>query len=214
MHLPRLSFKQLALLALAVAPRVTPGGPPELAGPTPIVPAILGTWQAGRVWAVDRKTHQMHVDHSPINPDLSDNSLMPYGQRIRLGSGYDKASDVAYWLIEWLVPYPPNALQYPFLQFHYTDVKGTKQIRQELISQEFTFEIASISDGYNKFFAPVGATKNSRVYILRCGANDEWVPQLYISKDRQQMWCFVGLDDNSPDYGLQEYHRVATTAHK
>ena len=211
MHLPRLSFKQLALLALAVAPRVTPGGPPALAGPTPIVPAILGTWQAGQVWAVDRDTHQLHVDHSPINPDLSDNRLMPYGQRIRLGSGYDKASDVAYWLIEWLVPYPPNACQYPFLQFQCANANGSKQLRQEAQSQEFTIEVDPKE--YDSF-VPVGATKISNVYILRCGANDEWVPEFYVSKDRQQMWCLIGLDDNAHYYGLQEYHRVATTAHK
>ena len=82
-----------------------PSSPPAVSSTTTAVPAILGTWQAGRVLAVNRKTHQMHVDHSPVDPDLSDNRLMPYGQRIRLGSGYDKAADVAYWLIEWLVPY-------------------------------------------------------------------------------------------------------------
>ena len=98
------------LLMLPVTSFTSPAHP--VAGAA-VVPAILGTWQAGRVLAVDRKTHQMHVDHSPVNPDLSDNSLMPYGQRIRLGSGYNKASDVAYWQIEWLVPYPPDACQFP-----------------------------------------------------------------------------------------------------
>ena len=173
------------------------------------MPAISGTWQAGRVLAVDRQTHQMHVDHSPVNPDLSDRCLMPYGQRIRLGSGYDKASDVAYWLIEWLVPYPPDACKFPFLQFQCADVKGVNILRQEPISQEFTFEIDSASDGYNEFFVPVGATRKSRVYLLRCGANDEWVPQLYVSKDRQHMWCLISFDDNAHYYGLQEYHRIS-----
>jgi len=175
-----------------------------------IVPAIMGTWQAGRVLAVNRKTHQMHVDHSPVNPDLSDNSLMPYGQRIRLGSGYDKLSDVAYWQIEWLTPYPANACQFPLLQFKCAT--ESKQIRQEPQSLEFTMEVDCKE--YNEFFAPVGATKTSCAYLLRCGANDEWVPQFYVSKDRQQMWCFVSLDGNSHDYGLQEYHRVAAVAHK
>lgn len=196
------------LLMLPIASFTSPVHP---AAGAAIAPAILGTWQAGRVLAVNRKTHQMHVDHSPANPDLSDNSLMPYGQRIRLGSGYDKASDVAYWLIEWLTPYPANACQYPFLQFQCTDVNGTKRLRQQSISQEFTIEV---DPKEYEYFIPVGATKTSRVYLLRCGANDEWVPQFYVSKDRQQMWCFVGLDDNSNDYGLQEYHRVAPVAHK
>ena len=66
------------------------------------------------------------------------------------------------------------------------------------------------SKEYNDFFAPVGATKASSAYLLRCGANDEWVPQFYVSKDRQQMWCFVGIDDCTHCYGLQEYHRIGT----
>ena len=191
------------LLMLPVASFTSPAAHP--AAGAAIVPAILGTWQAGRVLAVNRNTHQMHVDHSPVDPDLSDNSLMPYGQRIRLGSGYDKAADVAYWLIEWLVPYPANALQFPFLQFQYTDVKGIKQIRQEPQSQEFTFEV---DPAEYDFFVPVGATKTSNIYLLRCGANDEWVPEFYVSKDRQQMWCSIGLDDGRY-YGLQEYHRIS-----
>ena len=191
------------LLMLPVTPFTSPAHP---AAGAPIMPAILGTWQAGRVWAVDRKTHQMHVDHSPINPDLSDNSLMPYGQRIRLGSGYDKASDVAYWLIEWLVPYPADACIYPFLRFHCTEVAGISKPDQQPKQLEFTM---TVDPAEYEFFVPAGATKTSNVYLLRCGANDEWVPEFYVSKDRQQMWCSIGLDDNAHYYGLQEYHRIS-----
>ena len=99
-------------------------GPASLlpAPPSPLVPGILGTWQAGAVWAVNRTTHQMHVDHSATNPELSDNSLMPYGQRVEFTNGYDKAANVAYWQVFWQVPHPANACQYPFFEFRYVVV--------------------------------------------------------------------------------------------
>ena len=173
---------------------------------SPLVPAILGTWQAGQIMAVDRQTGQMHVDRSPINPDLSDNSLMPYGQQLELTSGYDKAAQVAYWQIRWLTPFPANACQFPFLQFHCTEIKGVSQPRQEPMRLEYTM---SVSQEDIESFFPVGATKTGRVYYLRCGGNDEWVPELYVSKDRQRMWISASVDSYEKYYGLQEYHRVA-----
>ena len=103
---------------LAAAPS-TPGSLsiPRPARPSPIVPAILGTWRAGPVWAVDFKTGQMHLDHSLINPDLSDSRLMPCGQRLEFTNGYDKAANVAYWQVMWLLPYPPMPVSTRFSGF-------------------------------------------------------------------------------------------------
>ena len=182
---------------------------PRPARPSPIVPAILGTWQAGPVWAVDRATHQLHLDQSPVDPELSDRNLMPCGQRIQLSSGYDKVSDVAYWQITWLVPYPPNSCQYPFLQFQCSEIDGVNQPRQKSQSLEFTMDI---NRGDLDSFFPVGASETGRVYYLRCGNNGEWEPEFYVSKDGQTMWSAVGIgfaDEYKQYYGLQEYHRLA-----
>ena len=193
----------LTLLILSDSPLASP---PLRPFHSPIVPAILGTWQAGQVLAVDFKTGQMHVDHSPINPDLSDPKLMPYGQRIEFTNGYDKVSNVAYWQVIWLVPYPPNACQYPFLQYQCSDVKGVLTLNQTLFNLEFSMEINS--EDIESFF-PVGAVKTGRVYTLRCGGNDEWTPELYVSKDRQRMWSTVAVENFEKYSGFQEYHRLA-----
>ena len=178
---------------------------PRPARPSPIVPAILGTWQAGPVWAVNRATHQLHLDQSPVDPELSDNTLMPCGQRLEFTNGYDKAANVAYWQVMWLLPLPPDACQYPFFRFRYTETAGVRTPDQTRVDMEFTMDISS--EGIEDFF-PVGASKTERVYILRCGGNDEWTPQFYVSKDRQCMWSLIGIDEKN-HYGVQEYHRLA-----
>ena len=179
---------------------------PTPAAPSSIVPAVLGIWQAGQVLAVDRDTNQMHVDHSPIDPELSDSRLMPYGQRIEFTNGYDKLSHVVYWQITWLVPYPPNACQYPLLEFKCSETNGVKKLDQTPDNMEFSMQIGreGVAD-----FAAVGAPPTGRVYTLRCGGNDEWTPRFYVSKDRQRMWSMVAVDDFKKYSGLQEYHRVA-----
>jgi len=174
--------------------------------PSPLVPALLGTWQAGPVWLVNRDTHELRADRSPVNPDLSDNNLMPYGQRLEFTDGYDADSRVTYWQVIWLTPYPPNACRFPFLQFHCSEINGVNQPRQKPTNLEFTMVINH--EDIDLFF-PVGATKTGRVYLLRCGGNDEWTPKLYVSKDRQRLWISYGTDDHEHYQGLQEYHRVA-----
>ena len=178
---------------------------PHPTRPSPIVPAILGTWRAGPVWAVDRATHQLHLDQSPVDPELSDRNLMPCGQRLEFTNGYDKAANVAYWQVMWLLPYPPNACQYPLLEFKCTEVNGVKKLDQTPDSMEFTMEIGQ--QGVEDFFA-VGALNTERVYTLRCGGNDEWTPRFYVSRDRQTMWSLIGIDEKN-HYGVQEYHRLA-----
>ena len=202
----RFSLIFLLQIAMLADSRLPISSPLPSVRHSPIVPAILGTWQAGHLWAVDRKTKQLHVDRSPINPELSDQALMPYGQRIEFTNGYDQLSNVAYWQAFWLLPYPANSCQYPFLQYHCTDINGVQVPTQTIFQLEFTMRLmpSEIVD-----FAPVDASKTGKVYFLRCGGNDEWVPVLYISRDRMCMWSIVGVDDNEHYYGLQEYHRVA-----
>ena len=208
MYLVSFFFWLLAMLSNLFAPPSALQLAPST--PSPIVPPMLGTWQASQAFLVDSSGH-LRVDRASVNPKLSDNSLMPYGQQIELTGGYDKEADVAYWQIKWLPPFPPNACQFPFLQFHCTEIEGSNRPDQVPIRLEYRMQVSH--DDIASFF-PVGATKTDRMYYLRCGSNDEWVPELYVSKDRQRMWVVFTPDDFEHYSGLQEYHRVAEYKHR
>lgn len=217
----RFSFFPLLLLPMLSDSRLPVSFPMPLpVRHSSLVPAILGTWQAGQVWVVDRNTKQLRLDRSPIDPDLSDHALMPYGQRIEFTNGYDKLSNVAYWQALWLLPYPANSCQYPFLRDHCTQINGVQAPTQTIFQLEFSI---ALMPGQIENFFPIGASKAEQVYFLRCGGNDEWTPLLYVSKDRQRMWCSIGIAPLSPrtdgkyahyingiyEPGWQEYHRLA-----
>ena len=146
----RFSFLVLCCLLMLSGSAPVPLRALPSAVSSPIVPAIFGTWQAGQVLAVNFKTGQMHIDHSPVDPTLNNGSLMPYGQRIEFTNGYDKLSKVAYWQVYWLLPLPPNACQYPFFRFRYTEINGVRKPDQTCVDMEFTMEIGQ--EGIEDFF--------------------------------------------------------------
>lgn len=204
-----------SLFSPASSQRSAAAQPAPPAAVSPIVPAFLGTWQAGQVFGLDAAGH-LRVDHTPVDPDLSDRTLVPYGQRVEFTNGYDKASDVAYWQVLWLPPFTAAACQYPSFSYRCTVEKG--HVDQETWQLELGLGIKKEETA--ELFAPVGATKDEVWYLIRGGANDEWLGDLYVSRDRQRMWCIVSITPliTRPDgtrymghsaRGWQEYHRLA-----
>ena len=173
---------------------------------SPIVPAILGKWEAGQIICVDRNTLHMHVCHSFVLPDMNDSTVMPIGQCLEFTIGYDKASDANYWKLSWLPYFSLNAYQHSFFESYCIEIDDVIELRQMPITLEFHM---NISYEKNNYFFPVGSLETGNVYHINCGNNTEWSAEFYVSKDRQTMWSFVSINDYQNYYGLQEYHRVA-----
>jgi len=141
--------------------------------------------------------------------------VFPPGVRIQFTDGYDKPADVAYLELHILPPFPPNACQYPPLQYQCTDENSAP--RQETISYDFHMSLNHGQDVVDTF-GPVGAVLTSVTYEV--AASQQWSAAFFVAKNRQQMWSHVGIPVYTKDStgkvvsdvmtaGWQVYHRVA-----
>ena len=184
--------------------------------PSPIIPAYLGTWQAGEVLALTKDGH-LAADTTRVDPEWSSPGLLPPGVRIQFTDGYDKRADVAYLELHILPPFPANAWKYPPLRYHYTGADAAPRPRQEPLSYDFHMLLSRGQDVVDTF-GPVGAVLTSVSYEV--AVPNQWSLELFVAKNRQQMWAHVGIPVYKKDSdgvirrdlfvpGWQVYHRVA-----
>ncbi len=184
---------------------------------SPIIPAYLGTWQAGEVLVLDKGGHLV-ADTTHLDPEWSSKQQLPPGVRLQFTDGYDKKADMAYLEMHLFPPFPPNACRYPVLQFHTGQtVKGVPVPLQEKLSYDFHLTINHGQDVVDSF-APVGAVATSVSFFVQAG--HEWNGEFFVAKDRQRMWCDVAVPvfkkgsdgvvrGDRAVAGWQVYHRVA-----
>ena len=178
---------------------------------SPIVPAYLGLWEAKEVFVPDAAGH-LRVDTTRADPELSSFNLLPYGQRIEFTDGYDAKSNASFLVMYLLPPFAPSALQYPCLQYHYTEQNGVPHVSQDSVRHEYDL---SIKKGEAQEYEPVGATANEITYFVQAG--HEWDCEFYVTKDRQRMWTYISLTKFNPASphgydlirGFQLFHRLA-----
>jgi len=147
----------------------------------------------------------------------SSSNLLPPGVRIQFTDGYDKPADVAYLELHILPPFPPDAWKYPPLKYHYTGEDNAPRPLQETLSYNFHMDLNHGQDVVDTF-GPVGAVLTSVSYYV--AAPHQWDGELFVAKNRQQMWCDIGIPvytkgstgkvvSNVMTAGWQVYHRVA-----
>lgn len=194
----------------AVMQPAFPSGPrPSLS--SPIVPAYLGLWEAKEVFVPDANGH-LRVDTTRADPELSSKRLLPHGQHLEFTDGYDAKSGESFLVLYLWPPFLANCLQYPCLEFNYTEHDGVRRILQEPIKHEYDLEI---SKGEAEVYEPVGAKASEVTYFVSSGL--EWSCEYYVTRDRQRMWTYFALRTPIPgsdhDYtlkrGFQLYHRLA-----
>lgn len=211
MRHPRLALCSFVLWPLVSSTPIPPRSP------SPIVPAYLGLWEAREVFVIDADGY-LRVDTTRIDPELSTKDILPYGQHVKFADGYDAKSDASYLVMQLLPPFSPRACQYPIMLFLPCDAKDNYGQRPDNTQQRNREYDLTISKGADGSFAPVGATANEVTYFLQAG--HEWDGEFYVSKDRQRMWCRVGIakfkagpagrtliDHVVP--GFQLFHRLA-----